>query len=98
MAGTAVPGRHWLSAGLVLVAVQAALYADAAVFLAPASWGILSVCTWLLYVTSRGWMALTAWDKRQFMWGVFSAIMLIQYLQYDTEFQVRFFRPLPFGS
>jgi len=75
-------------AAIALLGAQAVLSVseDSTIF-APSSWGILSVCIWLSYVVIRGWAALGPWDKRQFLWGVFSAVSFLNYLQFDPEFQ-----------
>ena len=72
---------------IAFVAVQTVLSLDDTV-MSPPAWGVVSACVWLTYIVSRGWHTLSVWDRRQFLWGIVSAICFLYYLQYDPEFQV----------
>lgn len=86
-------GRKMSAGGVAAVVflwfgLQCALYLDPKQILAPPSWAVVSVCIWLAYILVRGWHTLGTWDRRQFLWGVFSAVCFLNFLQLDQEFTV----------
>lgn len=54
----------------------------------PVSWAILSFVLWLTYGFTRGWRAMSVWDKRQMGWGLISSIVFFDWLQIDKDFKV----------
>lgn len=80
-----------LLAGITAIAGHAALYVEEPGEgpLGPQAWGIVAVCVHLACVVLRGWPAMGTWEKRQFLWGVFSCVCFLNFLQYDPDFKVR---------
>eukprot|EP00798_Chlamydomonas_sp_ICE-L_P023004 gene23004-30196_t len=56
-------------------------------FSAPSSWAALSSFVWIAYIFRRGWGTMSAWDKRQAIWGILSVFPLLHYLHLDQEFE-----------
>lgn len=74
----------------VLVAAAAVLLAWRTGILSnPVVWGLTSVCVWAFFVALRGWTALSVWDKRQCAFGIFTALLFLNFLSYDEGFEVR---------
>lgn len=86
-----VDGKHVLAAVVLGFAWVSALHLDPNAILAPASWAVVSVCVHLAYVVlAGGWAAMDLWGRRAFMWGVFSSVVFLNYLQLDAEFTVSY--------
>jgi hypothetical protein len=56
------------------------------IFFAPASWGVLSLSIWTLFVICRGWNSFGPWDKYQLLWAFLSNIAFFHFLQHDPSF------------
>lgn len=54
----------------------------------PACWALWSFCAWFIYTNTRGWSELSVWDRRHFYWGVISALLFLDYLYFDPDFEV----------
>ncbi|GFR51567.1 hypothetical protein Agub_g13903, partial [Astrephomene gubernaculifera] len=73
---------------VVLAGLQSALFLQEGTTLAPASWAVISCCIWLLFVLSKGgWAQLSTTDARRFYLGISAAVLFLQFLQYDQEFE-----------
>lgn len=55
---------------------------------APLSWGVTSLCIWLLFALSKGRTELKSSDKYHLAWGWTSTAAFITFLRvYDPSFQ-----------
>ena len=56
---------------------------------APLSWGLTSLCIWLLFALSKGWTDLKSSDKYHLAWGWTSTAAFITFIRiYDPSFKV----------
>lgn len=65
----------------------------------PVHWALASIAVWLAYVGLKGWHACGVWERREVAFGVFSALLLMNFLSLDEQFKVCWTAPVsPYHS
>jgi hypothetical protein len=54
----------------------------------PLSWVVASFAIWTSFAFTKTWSKLGVWDKRQMLWGLASAALLLLFIKHDADFKV----------